>query len=266
MTLVHSDDFTPIWENIEKLSLKARDATTSDPNNAESLTGVARKINLLEILIMNLVDDEVLYTFPQAQKDLIAAHWLIATGYYRAATLCLIDALDFGTLGLYFLLRSAQGKQDYQKWENGNLDAPSWDAMRPVLEDTVGFKYFKQSQSRDVFQQTYEVYNHLCEFTQSRSNSPKSEPSPTHCEDLVEGNFPGYDKEAFSIMIDHCHDVIEEIARLWLVGYPHVIKTHDSTNIDLSSSNEIFRKSENRVFTERAYLEIAEPNDDSPAN
>ena len=169
-------------------------------------------------------DDEILnWTFPDVSDDLNAAIWNLASGFYKAAAANLRNALELGVVALYFQVREDSGKADFEKWDRGESETPSWGTTKGCISAQSSVRSFNAAISAALVEEAHEFFKFLCNFTHGRPFDGLGG-EPTNSFNLAGGGVPALVLQAFTRIADLVEETTVWIAMLWLAAYPNILR------------------------------------------
>ena len=194
--------------------------TLDDPDRRRRFERSSEMVGLLGLLI-DLVDDEVLYTTADVEADFRAALWNLACGFYKSSASCMRNGLDVGVAGLHFLISSNLGDGSFLLWNEGKLDTPNWPTMKKTINAVPFVIEFNRLHKVDLFKLVHEHFKSLCSFTHSRPYTPKGDPSNSTSMDG--GSSPNFSENDFDAMLMMAHNTMRCLGTIWLAAYPNII-------------------------------------------
>jgi hypothetical protein len=240
-------------QHINTRSEAALTETFSDPARVAQIGLFIQKMALLSSLIIDLNDDEVLYTAPDMEDDCVAAYWNMSCGYYKTAASCLRNALEIGVVGLFFMHTSRLGRSDYDLWDVGKRAAPNWGEMKMVFKGVQDFSDFDTTYSCNLVEDSHKFFKELCCYTHSKPYLSFGGPA-TNYMTLLGGSFPGFDLEHFKTLMELGDRTIELLAMMWLVGFPDILSWDKELGRDASRYYLLFKTILGRNAVDYAYV------------
>jgi hypothetical protein len=223
--------------NLRKVAVEAFHKTTSDPTRLQQIDDLGVCIDMLLDFVYGYTsiddpsldtDDEIInWTFVDVADDLNAACWNISCGFYKTGASCLRNALDIGTVSLYFQIReNTDGMPNgynkfFSEWDRGDRDTPNWGEMMSVINRETTIQSFNKRHVCNVVEEAHEHYKYLCNFTHSRPFD-RSSRTPTNSTNLG-CDTPDFDATTFERLMKLADETIAWIATLWLVTFPKII-------------------------------------------
>ena len=223
--------------NIFTLASQAYEATINAPERLVMLTELSARVDYLMDFVYGYTvindenldtDDEIInWTFVDVADDLSAAHWNIASGFYKAGASSLRNALDISMASLYFQIRAndpqSDGSKYFAKWDRGDRDTPNWGEMKPIINQHFSIVKFNNAYSCDIFGEIYAHFKYLCNFTHSRPFAP-TDSTPTNSINLG-SHIAEFHVDNFNRFVDMSKLTLAWIATLWLIAYPDILQS-----------------------------------------
>ncbi|WP_299825988.1 hypothetical protein [uncultured Pontibacter sp.] len=185
-------------------------------------------------------DDEILnWTVPVITRELNAALWNLASGFYKTAATCLSSALEMGIVALYFqVLENEKGNQvmskEFVEWYSYNASTPSWKKVITKLKQDQNIEKFSKQFDYVPLKEVNDLYSYFQDFIRNRNLSSIDTEGANYMN--MRNSAGEFSNDEFLRFSDAFDSTIGMIASSWALVYPHIVEGYSHTYSSTSYS------------------------------